>query len=274
MHVMNEERTNPLRQLMQLQQAGPGMWSFPVTARVASRRGNFWGGAGLAGGIEAMETETGRPLIWATAHFISTAKPPAVMTMSVEELARGGSISQARATLRDGDSLVAIVDAALGARDGSRDAVWLHRPDVPPPGACAPVPGFAQRAGRITDEMEFRTVDGRFGPASDAAAAATGRVRVWGRMISAPVTAGAIAIMADCLPSVMYDLFGDFAGVSSLDNTVRMVSRAPSAWLLFEFGLAGLGAGIGHGQTRIWNETGDLIALAGQSFVARFQRKE
>ncbi len=80
-----------------------------------STRGNFlWGGCGLGAAIEAMEGTTGRPVVWATAQYLSYANPPSIMDIDVVVANAGRSVTQARAVGHVGDREILTVNAALG----------------------------------------------------------------------------------------------------------------------------------------------------------------
>jgi hypothetical protein len=72
------------------------VWEMPIVPSLISGTGALFGGCGLGAAIEVMEQATGRPCIWATAQFLSYARPPSVLELEVVEAVRGHQISQAR----------------------------------------------------------------------------------------------------------------------------------------------------------------------------------
>ena len=81
-----------------LTRSGDGnTWELPVVPQLCSGLGALFGGCGLGASIEALEQSTGRPLVWATAQYLSYARPPSVVEIAITEIVRGHRISQARA---------------------------------------------------------------------------------------------------------------------------------------------------------------------------------
>src|SRR3954464_6208256 len=102
----------------------PNSWRLPVVPRLISGTGALFGGCGLGAAIEVMEQATGRPCIWATAQFLSYARPPATLTLEFTEAVRGHQISQARVMARVGDREILTVFGALGYRPNPLAGEW------------------------------------------------------------------------------------------------------------------------------------------------------
>ena len=64
----------------------PNRWRMEVVRALTSGTGALFGGCGLGASIEVMEELTGRPCIWATAQYLSFARPPAVLELDVTEV--------------------------------------------------------------------------------------------------------------------------------------------------------------------------------------------
>ena len=60
-------------------------WRLPVTKEITSGMGALFGGVGLGAAVDAMERHTGRPLVWATAQYLSFTRPPSVLDIEVGE---------------------------------------------------------------------------------------------------------------------------------------------------------------------------------------------
>ncbi len=61
----------------------PFRWKLPVTEGI-STTGNFlFGGSGLGAAISALEGTSGRQCVWATAQYLSYAKPGEVVDIDV-----------------------------------------------------------------------------------------------------------------------------------------------------------------------------------------------
>ena len=76
----------------------------------------MFGGVGMAAAIGALERTCGRPVIWATAQYLSYARPPTVVDLDVCVPAAGKHTSQARVISHVGDKEILTVNAALGGR--------------------------------------------------------------------------------------------------------------------------------------------------------------
>src|SRR5687767_10880433 len=77
----------------------PHRWFLPLDASVCvGPPGSpfMFGGVGLASAVAALERTCGRPLIWATAQYLSYARPPSVVDLDVWTLAAGKHSTQAR----------------------------------------------------------------------------------------------------------------------------------------------------------------------------------
>src|SRR3954469_24288455 len=91
-------------------------WTMEVVRGVTSGTGALFGGCGLGACIEAMEEVTGRPCVWATAQYLSFARPPSTLRLDGPGVVRGHQISQVRVLARVGDAEILTVLGALGRR--------------------------------------------------------------------------------------------------------------------------------------------------------------
>ena len=92
----------------------PFRWKLPVTEGI-STTGNFlFGGSGLAAAISAMEGTSGRQCVWATAQYLSYAKPGEALDIDVTIAGDGQTLLWAR--LPD---VITGVDATTLAEDGT-----------------------------------------------------------------------------------------------------------------------------------------------------------
>ena len=88
----------------------PMRWVLPVTPGISAGGAFLFGGAPWAA-IAALEGVTGRPVIWATAQYLSYAKPPSMLDVDVTVAADGRHITQARATGHVVDTEIVTVNA-------------------------------------------------------------------------------------------------------------------------------------------------------------------
>ncbi|MFM7224513.1 MAG: acyl-CoA thioesterase, partial [Actinomycetota bacterium] len=142
-----------------LEPHGDGRWTLAVVPGLTSGTGALFGGCGLGAGIEVLEHLTGRPCVWATAQFLSYARPPAVVELEAVEVVRGHQISQGRVTARVDDREILTVTAALGERPSPFTGQWAIRPSVPGPDDCPPRVMLHQHTGTISDRLDMRLAD-------------------------------------------------------------------------------------------------------------------
>src|SRR5690606_34957006 len=114
-------------------------WYLPVTEPIcAGPPGQpfLFGGVGLTAAVQAMERTCGRPVMWATAQYLSFARPPSIVDLDVRVPAAGRHTSQARVIGHVDDREIITVNAALGARPGDLSRHHLTAPDAPSPQDC------------------------------------------------------------------------------------------------------------------------------------------
>jgi acyl-CoA thioesterase II len=251
----------------------PHRWRLPVTRAVSSGMGALFGGVGLAAAVEAMERHTGRPLVWAAAQYLSFARQPSVVDIEVVDAAVGHKTSQVRATGHVGDLEIFTVNAAMGTRQFPAGGEWAVPPEVPPPDACPAREMDERHQGTLMSRLDMRIARGRRpdefpGPPGD------GRAALWARIPGLETSATALSVVGDIVPFGISQALGMRAGGNSLDNTIRMVKRAPTEWMLLDVRIHAIADGFGHGLAHIWAQDGTLLATASQSAVVRAWREE
>jgi acyl-CoA thioesterase len=92
---------------------------------------------------------------------------------------------------------------------------------------------------------------------------------LWARMPEVEHDAGALAIVADYMPSALGNALGKIMSCTSLDNTIRIANHAPNEWILCENQIEHVGDGFGYGRVNMWSESGILLATASQSLIVR-----
>ncbi|HEY3950368.1 thioesterase family protein [Phenylobacterium sp.] len=251
----------------------PHRWYMPLTPEVCVGRPDelfMFGGVGLASAIAAMERTTGRPLIWATAQYLSYAQPPSVVDLDVWVPVTGKYNTQARVISHVGDKEILTVNAALGARPSELSRQWLAAPDVPRPEDCAPGEHWRQAGYGLHSRMEIRVAKGRYGFDRAGAPEADGRLLLWVRPRERyPIDAAMLAIVADHVPSGIGNALGQNAGGNSLDNTLRIRRIVPTEWVLADIRILGVHGGFGHGAMYLFAQDGELMATASQSLIVR-----
>ncbi len=248
----------------------PMRWYLPVTPKVSVRSKFLFGGAGLGAATAALEATTGRPVVWATAQYLSYAQVGSVMDLDVTVSVSGRRTSQARVIGHVGDDEIITVIAALGQRDLDLTEEWPSMPDALPPDQCR------EREHHYGAESLGQYLDQRWAtaPAEHHRGGPTGHGRgtvcVWAKPPSGVgPSATTLAILGDWVPMGIGTLAGQPISSNSLDNTLRILNVLPSDWYLLEIEPAGISNGFGHGQLRIWGDDGTLHAIASQSVLVR-----
>ena len=252
----------------------PRKWQLPIVLRLSSGLGALFGGAGLGACIEALERTTDRPVVWATAQYLSFARAPAVLDIEVTEAVRGHQISQARAVGYVGGEEILTVNAALGRRTLDLTGQWAVMPDVPPPDDCPPRPLMDRHEKTIMSQVDMRLAAARSpddlpGPPGD------GRSSLWARIPGLDLhSASALAIFGDYVPFGIGQALGQRAGGNSLDNTIRIAHRTDADWILADIRVHAVADGFAHGLVHLWSQDGVLLATASQSTIVRRWRED
>jgi acyl-CoA thioesterase len=248
----------------------PNRWQLELTPRVLTPAGAMHGGAALAATVEALEGATDRPLVWATAHYLTHAGPRGVLDVTVSTEVAGHQTTQARATLRLDDVEVLLTVASLGTRDDTSPGRWVQPADAPRPGDARPRPPAPPGTESVLDHYEIRIATGRMGDELDGTPG-PGRSVLWCRLPEGrrPVTAGDVAFVGDLLMLGLSDALGTPTTANSLDNTIRIVERAPTEWVMIDVRIDATTRGYAHAGAHLWTEDGVLLGMATQTLVLR-----
>ncbi len=253
----------------------PFRFHLPVKKGLSTGRGFLFGGAGLGAAVEALESATRRPVVWATAQYLSYARTGSVVDLDVKIAVSGHNITQARVTGHVADQEIFTVNAALGLRDTPGSGEFAERPPAPPPLDCPVRIERETDAGSIHQNVEMRLVKARNledlpigGPAQPTS---DGRSVVWARLPELDqVSAMSLAILGDWVPFGVGQALGVRGGGNSLDNTLRVVQLVPTEWVLLDIRIQAVRNGFGHGLVHQWAEDGTLLATASQSVIVRY----
>ncbi|MEI8240332.1 MAG: acyl-CoA thioesterase [Actinomycetota bacterium] len=260
------------RTFLGLQQShNPFRWSLEITKAI-STTGNFlFGGSGLGAAISAMEGTSGRQTVWATAQYLSYAKPGEVMDIDVTLAVEGHQMTQARAVCHVGNREILTVNAALGERPMDLSGQWERMPEVPRPDECPERDYRIPVDGSIQDSLEQRMVKGRQWETLDGAKG-DGQTLMWARIpaVIDGVDAATLAVLGDFVPMAVGQALGVRGGGNSLDNTLRVVHLVPTEWVLLDIRVHAVERGFGHGLVHMFAEDGTLLATASQSCIVRF----
>ena len=249
----------------------PNRWTLPVTPGISTGHQFLFGGCGLGAAIGALEGTSGRPVVWATAQYLSYANPPSIMDIDVTVAVNGRQITQARAVGHVGDREILTVNAALGSRDLDAGGQWAQRPDVPAPEDCESRMSRFPGAESIMDRIDVRLANARNPMTLPGPPSADGRCALWARIPDVlEMSASTLAILGDYVPFGIGQALGAQAGGNSLDNTLRVAQLVPSKWVLLDIRVHAVANGFGHGVVHLWAEDGTLLATASQSTIVRY----
>jgi len=252
----------------------PDRWVLPVVPGISTGGGFMFGGCGLGAGIAALESTTGRECIWATAQYLSYARPPEVMDLDVTVAVAGHQMTQARAVGHVVDREILTINAALGHRTIDARGQWSQMPAVPPPEDCAPRAYRLPAADTIMERLDVRLAEGRDMSELDGTPG-SGKCALWARVPELlEMSAASLAILGDYVPFGVSESLGLMAGGNSLDNTLRVVRLVPTEWVLVDIHVHAVERGFGHGLVHLWAQDGTLLATASQSCIVRFWTPE
>src|SRR5690606_7457914 len=122
-----------------------------------------FGGAGLWAGVTAIQRTCERPVIWATAHYLSYARLGQILDIDVWEPVKGKTVTQARAIGHVDDSEVLTVNAAVGHKAGTPTDQWPRAPVAPPPQDCPSAPDHPDQGGNFHERFDVLDASGRNG---------------------------------------------------------------------------------------------------------------
>lgn len=236
----------------------PMRFYLPVVGDVCvgpPQRQFMMGGVGLGSAISALEQATDRPLIWATAQYLSFAQPGSIVDIDVHIPVLGRNVTQARVISHVEEREIITVNAALGTRADQPSEQYARMPAVPSADDCDVEVRERPHLPDLHRRLESRRVvdDGFDHP---------GHARTWMRAVGPePMAAGLLAVFADFLGGAIPMTRGS----SSLDNTLRIHCLRPTRWCLLDARISGLAAGFFHGEVYIFAEDGTLLATASQS---------
>ncbi|MCB1001204.1 MAG: thioesterase family protein [Acidimicrobiales bacterium] len=253
------------------QSHNPFRWSMEVTPGISTTGGFLFGGSGLGAAITALEGTSGRQTIWATAQYLSYAKPGEILDIDVTIAVEGHQMTQARAVCHVGNREILTVNAALGHRPLEAAGQWEQMPDVPSPDECGVRTHRHPVDGTINDRLEQRLAKGRDWETIDGTPG-DGQTLMWARIpdVIEGVDAAALAVLGDFVPMGVGQALGVRGGGNSLDNTLRLVHLVPTEWVLLDIRVHAVERGFGHGLVHMFAEDGTLLATASQSCIVRF----
>jgi len=197
--------------------------------------------------------------------YVATAQQGSIIECDTHVLALGRNVAQVHVTGRLGDNVLFMsVGSTAIPREGGLEGQYLVMPEVAPPEDAEPMvfgPPHAPTFRGFTAQVEYR-------PATTTGAGSTRpALALWARLSGGrPMTAAAIAFVADMVPGAIARATGFVGGGTSLDNSLRF-GRVDDGheWVMLELD-ADLAVGAhAHGSVRVWSPHGKLLAVGGQS---------
>ncbi len=252
----------------------PHRWYLPVTEGIATRGHFLFGGCGLGASVAALERTTGRPLVWATAQYLSFAMVDDVVDLDVKVSVAGHATTQARLVAHVGEREILTVNAALGSKEHPARGQYVDMPGVSDPGDCPPRPPRVEDERSIMTRLDMRLAKGSQWDELDGNPQPDGRSALWVRLPDddgspLELSAATLAILGDYVPFGISQSQGIWWPSNSLDNTIRVVSLEETEWVLVDVRVEGIHGGFGHGTVYLWSRAGTLLAAASQSALLR-----
>jgi len=244
-------------------------WRMKVVPQLTTPGNFLFGGCGLGAALVALEAASGRPTVWATAHYLSYAVTDSLLEWEVTLAAVGGHVTQGRAVGRTEGREILTVNAALGKGELDAGGIWAEPPEVPRPEQCPP--RFLPKMFRntIMDSIEVRTALGRSFEEMDGTPGSPNSA-LWARVPGhLTPSAATLAIVGDYVSGAVSQPIGRRAMGRSLDNTLRMIQVKPTEWVLCDIRMHAIVGGYGQGTAFLWSESGELLATASQSIAVR-----
>ena len=231
-----------------------------------------FGGVSMYAALRAMHEALDRPdleLVTANAIFIAPVPPGPVM-VDVEVLRNGRRAAQVAADVRvPGVEGVAL--RAHGVFGAAHDTEFMHQevvfPEVPLPGDIA-MPDLA-RPAPFERPLFHQQTDWR--PVTPLDDAGRGQFLSWVRLIEGEPDRLTLAVHGDVIgPAIGRALRADLSETEmlmslSLEIGIRFVRAPATQWVLQEIEAWHIGEGYATGPARLWDEDGNLCAIASQT---------
>ena len=252
-------------------------WQLPIVERTTGGGGSLFGGVGLAAGVIALEQATEKPIVWATGQYLGITQSPCALDLELHLPAIGRNVTQGRVVgyleASEPRKEIITVLGACGERPQEAQGLWLKPPEVAGPQDCDTMERHQEQPS-LHNHLEIRIARGMFGFSGAGTPSGDGSNALWIRMPNVEHDRGALAIIADYMPSALGNALGHAAYCTSIDNTIRYANRAESDWILCENHMDFVGDGFGYGSVNMWTENGVLLATASQTVIVRIPEPE
>lgn len=256
--------------------ADPNRFTWTPSPLLLTPAGTLQGGAGLGAATAAMAAVAGRPVVWATAQYLSFAAGTEPVDLDVTIAVAGRHTTQARCVVSRRGIEILTTHAALGRRDLDVDGVWCAPPDAPDPSDCPRYRFFERGQSHMGDLAEFRLARGRQLDEVEAGRErGDGSFAVWIRCWEGEhaVTVPNLAFIGDFMPLGFADALGAPYAGNSLDNTIRVGRLTTTGWVLLSAHVQQVVNGFGYGRAELWAQDGTLLGEVSQSATVRLHSR-
>jgi len=261
------------RTFLGIEQIGEHRWQLPVPERLITPGNFLFGGCALGAAIVALEHDSQRPTVWASAQYLSYAPTHSTVLFDTTLAVVGGHVTQARAVATIDGREILTVNAALGTGELSADP-WETMPEVAPPDQCPPRVLRNDIGETIFSHIDTRIALGRSFVELDGTPGSP-RTALWARLPDhADVSAATLAIFGDYVSGGSSNPLGRPVMGRSLDNTIRVATLTPTPWVLCDIRMHALSGGFSQGTAFLWSESGVLLATASQSIATKYWQPE
>ena len=201
--------------------------------------------------------------------FVGPAAPGEA-TLETTLLRRGKSVAHLSGQLTQGSTVVATALASFGAgRSSSIEVPAEQAPDWPAPESCKALPYLEGVTPEFTQRIEYRWVVGRM-PFQGADVTSMGG---WMRFREDNSSAGIAYLLSliDAWPPAVLPMLKQPAPASSLSWSVELLKPVTafhaSDWWRYLAEIEHAGEGYAVIKARIWDQSGELVALSRQTVV-------
>jgi len=230
---------------------------------------SIYGGVGAALGMQAMRSvvEAGRSPRSLLVSYIGPMVPGDV-TIRLELLREGRSVSQAEARIMQADKICCTVQCCFG---GDRESVVklaaLARPEVQDPVSIQPFPFIPGLTPEFTKMVDYRQTAGQF-PFSNSK---QDQLQGWLQFndgVGVPAEEMIVAL-GDAWPPTALQRVPKPAAASTLTWSLNFAPAAAQSetagWWFFDSQLEAAGHGYSQHRAMLWNPAGEVVATSHQS---------